>query len=597
MSSPQDYYIQQKAAYNAQLEKVSQLASRISTFRLLAVLGAVAMGVYIINSNVSNNLWWAVAGIMLVFLLLVRKNMMLNDEMDGIKLFIKAIDHELLAIEGNYSAFADGQTYFDALHPYSYDLDLFGKHTIYQMLCRAVTLGGETLLATRLSQPTLSKDVIAAQQQIIKELSQQPDLLLQFRVAGMGVKEEPRDQARITEWLQSANIFATDKLITTAIVVMPALSLAGIAYSIYTTSFSPVLMVVLLANVLIAKKYTAVVNETARQIGNTSKLILKYEKLLQKIADKKFNDARLSVIADNASRSLTEIAGLRKLVNAFDSRGNNMVGPLMNIFFLFNFINLVRLEKWKQQNSQLLLQAIDEMIETDCNISCAVYAFNHPANVYPSLSGDDKVMSGKNLVHPLLHATTAIGNNFSLGKNEQFYLLTGANMTGKSTFIRTIGVSLVMANIGLPLPAEELTIPVVDLYTSMRVTDSVQDDISYFKAELNRIKSLMTAVKQASHPYLILLDEPLRGTNSTDKQQGTRSIVENLLGYDARGIIATHDTILCDLEDHYPGRVTNYHFESTVEATGLKFDFKLKRGGSTSNNATILMRLMGIISN
>ncbi len=597
MLSPQDYYIQQKATYDAQLQKVSQLASKISTLRLVTVLIAVATGIYIINSSTPNTLWWAVAGIMLVFLVLVRKNLVLNEEMEGIKLFIIAIDNEQQALEGNYSAFADGQVYFDALHPYSYDLDLFGKHTIYQMLCRAVTLGGETLLATKLSKPALSKEEIISQQQIARELSSKPDLLLEFRVAGVAVKEDPRDQSRITEWLQAPDVFASDKLLAAAIIVMPLLSLAGIAYSVYTAGFSPMLMGVLLVNGIIAKRYNAKVNETARQVGNTSKLILKYERLLQQISGNQFTDARLKAIANNAGRSLTEIAKLRKLVNAFDSRANNMVGPLMNIFFLFNFINLVRLEKWKLQSSQLLLQAIEEMIETDANISCAVYAFNHPANVYPTISGDDKLMSGKNLVHPLLHAKTAIGNDFTLGKNEQFYLLTGANMTGKSTFIRTIGVSLVMANIGLPLPAAELSIPVVDLYTSMRVTDSVQDDISYFKAELNRIKSLMTAVKQASHPYLILLDEPLRGTNSTDKQQGTRSIVENLLGYDARGIIATHDTILCDLEEHYPGRVTNYHFESTVEATGLKFDFKLKRGGSTSNNATILMRLMGIINN
>jgi len=235
------------------------------------------------------------------------------------------------------------------------------------------------------------------------------------------------------------------------------------------------------------------------------------------------------------------------------------------------------------------------MIAVDVYVSCAVYAFNHPENIYPDINTSDLVIRAKDLKHPLLLPATAVGNDVSLGNAEQFYLLTGANMTGKSTFIRTIGVSNVLSHIGLPLPAKELSVPLLDLYTSMRITDSVQDDISYFRAELNRIKTIMDRVKASATPYMVLLDEPLRGTNSTDKQQGTRAIVENLLSYHAIGIVATHDTGLCDMETDYSGRVSNYHFESQVGETALTFDFKLKPGASTSNNATILMRQMGIV--
>ena len=168
-------------------------------------------------------------------------------------------------------------------------------------------------------------------------------------------------------------------------------------------------------------------------------------------------------------------------------------------------------------------------------------------------------------------------------------------MTGKSTFIRTVGVHVVLAYLGVPVPAKALSLPLLRLYTSMRVTDSVQDDISYFRAELNRIKTIMEAVQTPGVPHLILLDEPLRGTNSADKQQGTRSIIETLLRQKAVGIVATHDIGLCALETEHPGQVSNYHFESAVAEKGLTFDFKLRPGGSTSNNATILMRQMGII--
>jgi DNA mismatch repair ATPase MutS len=184
----------------------------------------------------------------------------------------------------------------------------------------------------------------------------------------------------------------------------------------------------------------------------------------------------------------------------------------------------------------------------------------------------------------------------SLGKNEQLYLLTGANMTGKSTFIRTIGVNLILAYLGVPVRARSFIVPLLRIYTAIRISDSVQDDISYFKAELNRMQQLMQTVKDSDIPYFILLDEPLRGTNSTDKQLGTQSIMEKLLQFNAIGIVATHDTGLCRLEQAHPRKISNYHFESEVTDAGLKFDFKLKPGGSTSNNATILMKLMGIVS-
>ena len=313
------------------------------------------------------------------------------------------------------------------------------------------------------------------------------------------------------------------------------------------------------------------------------------------MAGASFTAPWLQSVSQSAKESVAEILKFKKLVHLFDSRSNGMVGPVMNTFFLFDFYCLLQLEGWRKKHSPLLLQAIDEMIATDVDVSGAVYAFNHPQNIYPQINDTGSEILASDLKHPLLSPATAVGNDTSIGKDEQFYLLTGANMTGKSTFIRTIGVSNVMANLGLPLPAKALSLPLLNLYTSMRITDSVQDDISYFRAELNRIKSIMDTVKASQQPYLVLLDEPLRGTNSTDKQEGTRAIAENLLSYNAIGIIATHDTGLCDMETNFPRKVRNYHFESRVETAGLAFDFKLRPGASTSNNATILMRQMGIV--
>ncbi len=594
MAAPFDYYQEQRAIYSGQLAAVAKMAGRVSSLRLWVAIAAIGLGLYAINSGIYE-LWWLVAGLGAAFLMLVRRHMKLSDEQEGLKVHLFVIDNELLALDGNYNAFADGAQYTDTIHPYSYDLDIFGKHSVYQMVSRAVTFGGEKLLADKFLNLAPSAEKITGQQAIVKELSTQPGLLLKFRVAGIRVKEAPRDQYRLTQWLQSANELIDDKLVTTAAIVMPALALACIGYSLFIGSVFSGLFGVVIVNMILARRCAAKIKLVAQGVGSTAKLISKYEGLLLQVANAEFEGGFLKLSTEKAQQSLAEITNLKKLVNLFDSRSNNMVGPLMNAFFLFNLTCIIRLEKWKVQNSHLLLEAIDAMIAMDAYVSCAVYAFNNPAHIYPAVTTSGKGIHAEGLRHPLLPAKVAVGNDFSLGSEEQFYLLTGANMTGKSTFIRTVGVSIVMFNLGLPLPAASLTLPVVGLYTSMRVTDSVQDDISYFKAELNRIKALMEAVKSAGTPHMVLLDEPLRGTNSTDKQQGTRAIVDNLLGYNAIGIVATHDTILCDMEQVYPGKVSNYHFESRVGQAGLLFDFKLKRGASTSNNATLLMRQMGII--
>lgn len=590
---PEVYYRQQKDIYEKELAISVALSSRVAMGRLWVILAAVALTVYILSVG-GSTLWWGVAALVVAFVVLVRQSIIIDERQQGTKLCLQLVNNELKAMDGDYSPFADGVRYINTQHPYSYDLDVFGKHSLYQMICRAVTSGGEDSLAAALLKPPLQKEKIEVRQATIKELTTHHELLLQFRVAGLRAKEAPGDQQRLTSWLLSPNVFTVDRLVTVAAVAIPLVSILFIIYSVYARSIFPGLYVMAVLNMIMARRYALKINAVAQQVGNTALLVEKYEKLQRQMAAVSFQQPALQAISDSARQSLGSVAKLRKLVNLFETRGNNMVGPIMNLLFLFNLVCLLRLERWKTENGKQLAAAIDAIIEADMLVSCAVYAFNNPGFKYPAVTG--KAVEANGLVHPLLVAKAGVGNDFSLGQNEQFYLLTGANMTGKSTFIRTVGVSIVLFNMGLPLPAREVRLPVVDLYTSMRVTDSVQDDISYFKAELNRIKALMDAVKTSPSPYMVLLDEPLRGTNSTDKQQGTRAIADNLMGYNAIGIIATHDTILCDMEQNYPGKVTNYHFESRLTEKGLVFDFLLKSGPSTSNNATQLMRQMGIIT-
>ncbi|WP_276131765.1 MutS-related protein [Polluticoccus soli] len=592
--NPFEYYSGQLSVKETRANTLQKQINNLSTLRLLS--GCVLLViVYFAFKYDTAPFWLAVTGSFIAFLYTVKRHGGFKDKHKLVLLNIKLLKDELQAVEGNHSAFLAGKELMDASHPYSYDLDIFGDGSVFQMLCRSVTHSGYKALAQLLQSPYASAEEIAQRQAIVKELSSNPDLLQSFRITGAAGEEGVKDREHILSWMELEDSFISKPYLKIASVVVPLAAIVFFVLSIMQGTFHLGLLLVLVANWTILGIHSKDIKRNHLLVGRSAKLIDKYDSLLRVIASSDFQNEMLQRCSVAAKKSLAEIMQFRKLVNLFDSRANGMVGPLMNSFFLFDIYCLLKLEKWRAQNRQLLSAAFDYVDIFDVHASLATYAFNHPANNYPAINPEQTAIIAKDAKHPLISAKAAIGNDATIGINERFYLLTGANMTGKSTFIRTIGANLVLSYVGVPVPVAAFTVPLVRIYTAIRISDSVQDDVSYFKAELNRLQRIMHAIKDETQPYLILLDEPLRGTNSTDKQQGTRSIVERLIAHHAIGIVATHDTGLCDLEQTHYGKISNYHFESRVEQDHLGFDYKLKAGCSTSNNATVLMRLMDII--
>jgi len=593
LSAPPAFYNIQLNSYQAQLSSATERIRRIAGFRLVTMLVAIGFIVGGINTGTAFY-WWGSLFFTAFFLVWVRIHSALHHKEKLLKIHVYILEKELAALEGDQSSFGSGQPYVDSTHPYSYDLDIFGKGSVYQLLNRTVTLSGADQLAAHLKSPVNHPDTIKTRQDIITELGNNPSFLQDFRVAGMSVEEEPEDYERVQQWLKAPDDFISSPIARIAFYVMPLLTTGLGIYSIITGVFNSFLVLAVAINWIVLIIFQKPIKMANIHIGKTARLVEKYQQLQQQVAIRQFAHPWLQELCARSTGALEQIIRFRKLANTFDSRNNSMVGPLMNSFFLFDIYCLLRLEWWRRAHKELLLQTIESMIVTDVYVSCATYAFNHPENVYPAIDPMQTTILATDLRHPLL-AKHAVGNSFSLGTQEQFYLLTGANMTGKSTFIRTVGISVILGYLGVPVPASSFSLPLLRIYTSIRVTDSVQDDVSYFRAELNRIKDIMNAVQQTDTAWLILLDEPLRGTNSGDKQQGTRSIIETLLRSRTIGIVATHDIGLTVLSTDHPGKVSNYHFESAITSDGLTFDFKLHPGGSTSNNATILMKQMGII--
>lgn len=591
---PANYYAQQLDAVANQAAAVKKKGDAIAWGRLVTIL-ALCFAAFMAFKHL-DTFHFILSGLLLGLLLyILHKQSQLKELALRLELHTKLLNDELNALKGDHSAFYGGETYINATHPFSYDLDIFGSRSLYQVLNRTVTTHGADNLAASLQNPYGTKAEIAARQQAIQELAAQPEYMHQFRVTGMQLPEEQGADTRMQQWLKLDNLFAGNKLFAALLYIVPALSVLFIVLSVMQGTLHTGLIVMIAVNWGINIKYAKKVKLSHYLVGESVKMIAKTERLLYQVMQQSFTTPVLQKLQTDAAANIQSIAALKKLVHLFDNRQNGMVGPLLNSLFMFDVNCMTKLEKWRNHNKEQLDNAMQLVAAMDKYCSYANYVFNHPENIYPEIDETATGIQAQNLLHPLIHRETAVGNSFSIGKQEQLYMLTGANMTGKSTFIRTVGTNLILAYTGVSVPAVSFSVPLVKIYTSIRVTDSVQDDVSYFKAELQRMQQLMNEVGSSNTPYLILLDEPLRGTNSADKQAGTKAIVEKLLRFNAIGIIATHDTGLCSMADEHPGKISNYHFESDVTNGVLQFDYQLKPGGSTSNNATILMHMMGIV--
>jgi DNA mismatch repair ATPase MutS len=298
-------------------------------------------------------------------------------------------------------------------------------------------------------------------------------------------------------------------------------------------------------------------------------------------------------LGEQAREAGEKVLQLASLVSALDARLNSMTNLVVNSLLLYDLQCVYRLEKWKTENASGLLGWINTTRETEVLCSFGTFSFNHPDFTFPQINQEQN-LSAKAMGHPLLSSDERVVNDLQMDRNQSIMIITGANMAGKSTFLRSLGVNIVLALAGGPVCAAEFHCPLIEMRSGMRTADSLKDHQSYFYAELDRLKSIMDELR-AGKPLLILLDEILKGTNSTDKQTGSVALVKQLVEQPCLVLIATHDLALGDLASVFPGRIANYCFEANIENDQLSFDYKLKPGLAQKMNATFLMKKMGII--
>jgi hypothetical protein len=583
-------YAQRESGFSSRLSKVTRNINIISNARLLTAL-LFLVTLYFGLSHTF--LLYSLPLILTAFIVLIRNHGKLFNQKTHFENLVKINRLEQQALQGNCSGFQTGSEFVNAHHPYSHDLDIFGEGSLFQLINRCNTIIGKKRIAQKLEHSLSSKEEIIAHQEAIRELSSRIDFRQHFQASGMEIDEQPLDREQLIEWLKQPSFLYRKKIYQYLLILVPVITLALVTGWIFSPVFRPFAIIMAAFQWAFLGIHIKRVNAFHEYISRKKNILQKYARLLHYLQSERFTSSLMSALSTRAKNAGRKVDVLASLVRALDARLNSMTSLFVNSLVLYDLQCIYRLEQWKEQNKDNLQAWLEAASETEALVSFGTFAFNHPAFTYPVIHDDLSIIT-ESLGHPLITPNENVTNNFQIGREQRILIITGANMAGKSTFLRTIGVNLVLALNGIPVCATKFTCPIIHLRTGMRTADSLKDHQSYFYAELDRLKGIMEELR-SDIPLLILLDEILKGTNSTDKQTGSIALVKQLIPHPCLGIIATHDLALGNLEKEFPQHVKNFSFEATIENDQLSFDYKLKPGLAQKMNATFLMKKMGII--
>ena len=589
MQNPQEFYNNQKAFFEQKSSTLKKKLSISSTLRFLTFLGII-FGIYLFFGNISAMLLVVGIGI-IVFIYLVLKHSDLQYNFDLNKTLISINKTELNVLKRDYLNLDDGSEFLNPKHSYSYDIDLFGKGSFFQYCNRTVTVEGKNELFSELTSNTIS--AITEKQSGIKELSEKPIWRQHFSAIASLVKVE-HPAKEITDWIHNYKI-----VLPTYFKYLPAVFSVLSLILIVTLGLQLIPEIILLLWLFIGLGisgfYVKKVNELSRNTDNAKDTFKQYHKLLNEIENTTFTSEILKnkqlEIQTDSKKASAIFKEYSKLLDALDQRNNVIIAVLGNGFFLRDLHQVYKIEKWIATYKTKVEQWFKVIAFFDAQNSLANFTFNHPNYFFPEIKNNNNVIKATNLGHTLLKEAQRIDNDFTI-KNQQFFIVTGANMAGKSTFLRTVSLSIVMANVGLPVCAEHFEYSPIKLITSMRTSDSLVEDESYFFSELKRLKFIVDEIE--NDDYFIILDEILKGTNSTDKAIGSKKFVQKLVASNSTGIIATHDLSLCEIEKELID-VKNYYFDAEIINDELNFDYQLKDGICKNMNASFLLKKMKIV--
>jgi DNA mismatch repair ATPase MutS len=593
MEATLTFYEEKVTFYKEALQRIQPVATGVAGLRLACFFVFAWAGYQWI---VSHNTNWMVTTLLLAaaFAVLVRIAWRLSDRKALLEKLLFINTNELNVLKHQPNQFNNGDAFISNDNN-SGDLDIFGAGSLFQLLNRTTTWHGTQQLAALLQQPPLSKDAIEQQQQAIQALSTQKELRQLLTAHGLLNEEKEGNLHDIANWLQRPSIIHDKIWIKWLRWLVPAYSAVFMIAYLFTNNYYLLIPIVFLSWGIIGL-FAKRIQEQHNLLGKKQSILDQYATILSHFSKVETSNATLlekeKAIAGEAHQSVKKLSRLSAM---FDQRLNLIVNIFLNSFFMYDIQCLWALESWKKRHKDRFNEWIHCVGMIESLNSLSTFAFNYPQYQYAVVNIDNISIAATQLAHPLIAAEERVANDATFGLDEQLILVTGSNMSGKTTFLRTLGVNLILAQCGAPVCAASFIFTPMVIRSSIRISDSLQEHTSYFMAELKRLQQIIHYLQQQTTPVLILIDEILRGTNSEDKTHGSEQFIKKLLQYRCLTLFATHDLALSRLEEELPGKVNNYCFESTISNGELLFDYTLQRGVAKNKNASFLMEKMEII--
>ncbi len=592
--SLKEFYDHNAGRFRNDLKKEEKILLILSLLRLALFAG----GIIVVWSGFHRSVSLGVIFLLLTvsfFMILLKIYSIHLQKKEHLQSLVKINTDEANAISGDYSAFDAGTIFIDHTHDYSFDIDLFGQSSVYQYLNRTSTGYGAEILSDWLLNPLSLADDLKIRQETIKEIASKIEWRQEFLAEGMNKKLDKSRIDGLLKWLNDDTSVHVTYIKQIMIWLLPSISIIslglGISGILHYSIFTFIFLFNLLIIVINLKRTNAIHNELSgryRFLSSMGRVLSIFEK--EQFKSTELIEIR-ALIENSAVSSLKKLS---RIIQAFDSRMNLLIGFIVNGLFLWDLHCINKLNVWKIRNRNYFSEWLASLGRIDAYMSLGNYAFNNPDYSYPEISGEGIVFSADKLGHPLIDIEKRICNDFILPSKGKICIITGANMAGKSTFLRTVAVNYILAMTGAPVCATRMSFVPMTLFTSMRTTDSLSSNESYFYAELRRLKFIKSRINNGED-ILFILDEILKGTNSEDKSTGSKLFLRKLIGLEGTGLVATHDTSLGILQDEFPDSIINKCIEIEIDGEEITFDYLLRDGITTKKNAVLLMKQMGML--
>ncbi len=581
---------------------LAALRKSINGNALLRLATIVCGGAALFMAVQSENIWLVMLlffAVVVVFMGLVWRQSRLEAKRMALADFLAVNQNELDMLDGKPNRYADGEPFKDSRHPYTDDLDIFGASSLFALVNRGATLQANRLLADWFSAPADAATIIK-RQEVVKELGMDVDWCQQFQTKLLFNLNRPENfKQQFAAFLANENTFFGNQFMRFYVKLVPWIMGVLIGLAFFVPIGVNIVILLAVVHLLVSIGYGAKVNRVAGQVDKAGRVLGAFAASFALVENREWRSQRggelyntLCVGKDNRLVSVA-FRELGTLIDRLDYRLNMLVGSLLNMFLLWDFRQVIAILDWRKSNGRDILQAFDVAAELEALVGFATLHRNYPQWGFPSIVAADKpYVAAVALAHPLISRSVSVANDYAMD-GHRVALITGSNMAGKSTFLRTIGSNAVLAFCGAPVCAENMRLSVFKLVTYMRIKDSLNESTSTFKAELDRINMILQTVRNQPDTFF-LIDEMLRGTNSMDKYLGSKAIIKQLIDDGGAGMVATHDLQLAKLAEAYPNILANYHFDIQVREGEMLFDYKLKSGECTIFNASMLLKGIGI---